>query len=76
MLANSVLNVLSSDLKSCMLTEEGVEVAGIIAGYICKEIFDKRKCDVCEILFPAVKSDSTKLTTSRNFIDWDLWFYP
>lgn len=46
MLANSELNVLSSDLQSCMLTEEGVEVAAIIAGYIFKEIFDKRKCDV------------------------------
>ena len=52
------LNSLSSDLESCMLNEEGVEVAA--AGYISKVIFDKSKCKVCKTLLATAKSDSSK----------------
>ena len=53
------LNALS-DLESCMLSEEGVEVAAVIAGYIFKVIFNKSKCEVCKTLLTTVKSDSSK----------------
>ena len=43
-LVDDDLNALSSDLESCMLNEEGVEVAAVIIGYISKVIFDKIKC--------------------------------
>ena len=54
------LNALSSDLESCMLNEEGAEVAAVIAGYIFKVIFDKNKCEVCKNLLITVNSDSIK----------------
>ena len=59
-LVDDELNALSSDLESCMLNEEGAEVAALIAGYISKVIFDKSKCEVCKILLITVNSDSSK----------------
>ena len=59
-LADDELNMLSSDLESCMLNEEGVEKAAVIARYISKVIFDKSKCEVCKTLLTTVKSDSSK----------------
>ena len=38
-LVDDELNALSSDFESCLLNEEGIEVAAIIAGYISKVIF-------------------------------------
>ena len=45
-LVDDELNALSSDLESCMVNEEGVEVSAVIAGYISKAIFDKNECGV------------------------------
>ena len=59
-LVDDELNALSSDLESCMLNEEGVEVAAVIAWYIFKVIFNKSKCEVCKTLLATVKSDSSK----------------
>ena len=59
-LVDDELNALSSDLESCILNEEGVEVAAVIAGYISKVIFDKSKCEVCKTLLTKVKYDSSK----------------
>ena len=59
-LVDDELNALSSDLESCMVNEEGVEVSAVIAGYISKAIFDKKECEVCKTLLTTVKSDSSK----------------
>ena len=64
-LVDDELNTLSSDLESCMLSEERVEVAAVIAGYISKVIFDKSKCEVCKTLLTKVKPDSVK----SNYLD-------
>ena len=61
-LVDDELNALSSDLESCMLDEERVELAAVIAGYISKVIFDKSKCEVCKTLLTTVKSDSSKFS--------------
>ena len=64
-LVDDELNALSSDLESCMLDEERVEVAAVIAGYISKVIFDKSKCEVCKTLLTTIKSNSSKF----NYFD-------
>ena len=64
------LNALSSDLESCMLNEEGVEVAAVIAGYIFKVIFNKSKCEVCKTLLTTVKSDSSKFNYLNKLSRW------
>ena len=59
-LVDNKLNALSTDLESCILNKERVEVAAVIIGYISKVIFDKSKCEVCKILLTTSKSDSNK----------------
>ena len=71
-LVDDELNALSSDLESCMLDEERVEVAAVIAGYISKVIFDKSKCEVCKTLLTTVKSDSSKFNYLNKLSKWGL----
>ena len=59
-LIDDKLNALSSDLKCCMLNDEGVEVTAVIAGCNSKVTFDKSKCEVCKTLLTTVKSHSNK----------------
>ena len=61
-LVDDELNALPSDLESCMVNEQGVEVAAVITGYISKVIFNKSKCEVCKTLLRIVKSDSSKFS--------------
>ena len=69
-LVDDELNALSSDLESCMLNEEGVEVAAVIAWYIFKVIFNKSKCEVCKTLLTTVKSDSSKFNYLNKLSRW------
>ena len=71
-LVDDELNALSSDLESCMINEEGVEVAAVIAGYISKAIFDKNECEVCKTLLTTVKSDSSKFNYLNKLSRWGL----
>ena len=64
-LVDDELNVLSSDLESCMLNEEGVEVAAVISGYKPKVTFDKSKCEVCKTFLTTVTSVLSKF----NYLD-------
>ena len=41
------LELLESDIDSCMLDEEGVEVVTVIAGYIARQTNKNTKCDLC-----------------------------
>ena len=59
-LVDDELSALSWDLESCMLSEEGAEVAAVVAGYIFKVVYDKSKCEECKTLLTTVKSDSSK----------------
>ena len=71
-LVDDELNALSSDLESCMVNEEGVEVSAVIAGYISKAIFDKNECEVCKTLLTTVKSDSSKFNYLNKLSRWGL----
>ena len=42
-----VLELLESDIDSCILDEEGVEVVTVIAGYIARQTNKNTKCDLC-----------------------------
>ena len=44
------LELLESDIDSCMLDEEGVEVVTVIAGYIGRQTNKNSKCDLCQEL--------------------------
>ena len=44
------LELLESDIDSCMQDEEGVEVVTIIAGYIARQTNKNTKCDLCQEL--------------------------
>ena len=71
-LVDDELNALSSDLESCMINEEGVEVAAVIAGYISKAIFDKNECEVCKTVLTTVKPDSSKFNYLNKLSRWRL----
>ena len=42
------LKLLESDLDSCMLDEEGVEVVTVIADYIARQTNKNTQCDLCQ----------------------------
>ena len=44
------LELLESDIDSCMLDEEGVEVNTVIVGYIARQANKNTKCDLCQEL--------------------------
>ena len=45
-----VLELLESNIDSCMLDEEGVDVVTVIAGYIARHTNKNTKCDLCQEL--------------------------
>ena len=71
-LVDDEFNALSSDLESCMVNEEGVEVSAVIAGYISKAIFDKNECQGYKTLLTTVKSDSSKFNHLNKLSRWGL----
>ena len=44
------LELLESDIDSCMLDEEGVDFVTVIAGYIARQTNKNAKCDLCQEL--------------------------
>ena len=42
------LELLESDIDSCMLDEEGVEVVTVIADYIARQTNKNTQCDLCQ----------------------------
>ena len=44
------LELLESDIDSCMLDEEGVDFVTVIAGYIARQTNKNGKCDLCQEL--------------------------
>ena len=42
------LELLESDIESCLLHEEGVEVVTVIAGYIARQTNENTKCHLCQ----------------------------
>ena len=66
MLVNDELTALSSELESCKLNKEGVEVAAVIAGHISKVIFNNSKNEECKTKFTTVKSVSSKFNYSNK----------
>ena len=66
MLVNAELNALSSELESCKLNKEGVEVTAVIAGHISTVIFNNSKNEECKSKFTTVKSVSSKFNYSNK----------
>ena len=66
MLVNAELNALSSELESCKLNKEGVEVTAVIAGHISTVIFNYSKNEECKSKFTTVKSVSSKFNYSNK----------
>ena len=44
------LELLESDIDSCILDEEGVKVVTVVAGYITRQTNENTKCDLCQEL--------------------------
>ena len=42
------LELLESDIDSCMLDEEGVDFVTVITGYIARQTNKNTKCDLCQ----------------------------
>ena len=66
------LEVLESDIDSCMLYEEGVEVVTVITGYIARRTNKNTKYDLCQELLTRNRSnlsndDYLKQTVTRRF---------
>ena len=65
------LELLESDLDSCMLDEEGVEVVTVIADYIARQTNKNTQCDLCqEILNWNIGNLSSD--DSLNKLSWGL----
>ena len=65
------LELLESDLDSCMLDEEGVEVVTVIADYIARQTNKNTQCDLCQEI---LKWNIGNLSSddSLNKLSWGL----
>ena len=55
-LFEKTLEMMQSDIESCMLGSDGIEVAAVIAGFVAKMIIDGRNCEECKNLL--ISSDN------------------
>ena len=55
-LFEKTLEMMQSDIESCMLGNDGIEVAAVIAGFVAKKTIDRRNCEECKNLL--ISSDN------------------